>query len=148
MKKKQSRAKAFIETRKQHLAEIAEDYVEIVFDLIEQKGEARTCDIAKQLGVSHVTVIRTVKRLESKGLFQTESHKPVRLTEKGLELASFSKKKHEFLLQYLLLLGVPEEIARIDVEGMEHHISEETLKAFQTHFQKIQGCLLPPQTQK
>lgn len=148
MKKKQSRAKAFIETRKQHLSEIAEDYAEIVFDLIEQKGEARTCDIAKQLGVSHVTVIRTVKRLESKGLFLTESHKPVRLTERGLELASFSKKKHEFLLKYLLLLGVSEETARIDVEGMEHHISEETLNAFQSHFRRIQDGSLVKQTQK
>lgn len=137
MKKKQSRAKAFIETRKQHLAEIAEDYAEIVFDLIEQKGEARTCDIAKQLGVSHVTVIRTVKRLVGKGLFITESHKPVRLTEIGLELASFSKKRHEFLLKYLLFLGVSEETARIDVEGMEHHISEETLKAFQSHLERL-----------
>lgn len=134
MTKKPARAIAFIETRKQHLSEIAEDYAEIVFDLIKLNGEARTCDIAKQLGVSHVTVIRTIKRLENKGLFLTENHQPIKLTQKGLELAFFSKNKHEFLLQYLLRLGVSEETARIDVEGMEHHISNETLQAMQNHF--------------
>ena len=131
--KKTSRATAFIETRKQHLSEIGEDYAEIVFDLIKLKGEARTCDIAKQLGVSHVTVLRTIKRLENKDLFLTENHQPIKLTKKGLELAIFSKNKHEFLLQYLLRLGVSEETASIDVEGMEHHISEETLQALKKH---------------
>lgn len=137
MKKKDSRARAFIETRKQHLAEIAEDYAEIIFDLIALKGEARTCDIAKELGVSHVTVIRTVNRLKSKGLFETENYQPIRLTEKGLELATSSKAKHEFLLKYLMHLGVSEETARIDVEGMEHHISEETLNALRGHLNKL-----------
>jgi DtxR family transcriptional regulator, manganese transport regulator len=139
MKKTQSRATAFIETRKQHLSEIAEDYVEIVLDLIKLKGEARTSDIAKELGVSHVTVIRTIKRLEKKGLFFTENHQPIKLTKKGLEAAVSSKNKHEFLLQYLLRLGVREETARIDVEGIEHHVSEETLQAFQNHFEQLEN---------
>jgi DtxR family manganese transport transcriptional regulator len=137
MKNKPPRATAFIETRKKHLEEIAEDYAEIVFDLIKLKGEARTCDIAKQLGVSHVTVLRTIKRLENKNLFLTENHQPIKLTKEGLELAVLSKNKHDFLLQYLLKLGISEETARIDVEGMEHHISDETLQAFKNQFNTL-----------
>lgn len=133
MKKKSMRSEPFIATRNHHSSETAEDYVEIVFDLIEQKGEARTCDIAELMGVSHVTVIRTIERLKKKGYFQSEQ--PIALTEAGVELAAFCKERHRFLLEYLMALGVPEGIAAIDVEGMEHHISQETIAAFQKHLQ-------------
>ena len=65
----------FITTRERHLQEIAEDYVELIADLILQKGCARTCDLATRLGVSHVTVVRTVKRLQQRGYLQTQPHK-------------------------------------------------------------------------
>lgn len=137
MNTKCQRAKAFIATRKHHLSETAEDYVEIVSDLILAKGSAKTCDIATQLGVSHVTVIRTLKRLEKKGLLVTGQHQPVILTEEGAKLAAASKERHLFLLTYLKALGVPEEIAEVDVEGIEHHIHPVTLQAFKRHLQQI-----------
>lgn len=137
MKKKCARAEPFIATRSHHLSETAEDYVEIVSDLTALKGEARTCDIAQQLGVSHVTVIRTVERLKKKGYLLSKQHQPVTLTAAGKELASFSKQRHQFLLEYLKALGVPDPIAAIDVEGMEHHISKETLEAFQKHLEQL-----------
>lgn len=137
MKKKCARAVPFVETRIHHLSEIAEDYVEIVFDLIEQKGEARIGDIAEHLGVSHVTVVRTIERLKKKHYLKSQQHQPVTLTEEGLQLALLSKQRHRFLLEYLLALGVPEEIAAIDVEGMEHHISPITLQAFQSHLKQL-----------
>ena len=127
------REKAFIETRKQHEKESAEDYTELVYDLIEEKGEARICDIARNLGVSHVTAIRTIKRLETQELLNTSPQKPVTLTPKGKRLAKKCKTRHQILFEYLLALGVSEEVAAIDVEGMEHHIHPETLKAFQKH---------------
>lgn len=135
MKKKSMRSEPFIATRNHHSAETAEDYVEIVFDLIEQKGEARTCDIAKLMGVSHVTVIRTIERLKKKGYFQLEQS--IALTNAGAALAAFSKERHRFLLEYLMSLGVPDDIAAIDVEGMEHHISQETIAAFQRHLHRL-----------
>lgn len=137
MKKKCARSEPFIETRNHHSVEIAEDYVEIVFDLINQKGEARTCDIADHLGVSHVTAVRTIDRLKQKGYLVTEQHQPVTLSKKGLQLAMSSKEKHHFLLQYLMALGISEKAAAIDVEGMEHHISQETLDAFRRHYQLL-----------
>lgn len=135
MKKHSPRAEPFIATRLHHLQETAEDYVEIVADLISQKGEARTCDIADQLGVSHVTVVKTLKRLEKKGYLVSLQHQPITLTFEGEKLAKASKQRHQFLFDYLVALGVPEEVALIDVEGIEHHISPLTLDVFKKHLE-------------
>lgn len=137
MKKSSVRAKPFIETRNHHLSELAEDYVEIISDLILLKGEARVSDISEYLGVSHVTVVRTIERLKKKGYLHSAHHQPVTLTDEGRKLAMFSKERHLFLLKYLTSLGVPEEVAAIDVEGMEHHISQITMDAFRHHLKKL-----------
>lgn len=136
MKKKYDRAEPFIATRAHHDFEIAEDYVEIISDLLAVNDKARVCDIATQMGVSHVTVIRTLKRLEKKGLLNSEESSSITLTKEGEALASSIRKRHLFLFKYLTTLGVPEEIARIDVEGMEHHVSETTQKVLQAHLEK------------
>ena len=137
MKKSCNPAEPFIATRKHHLLELAEDYVEIIYDLIQEKNEARVCDIAKHIGVSHVTVIRTVGRLKKKGFLLSQQHQPITLTDEGIKLSKFCKKRHAFLLKYLLALGVPAHIAQIDVEGMEHHISPVTMKVFQKHLETL-----------
>lgn len=133
MKKKSIKAEPFIATRNHHLSELAEDYVEIISDLIAEKGEAKICDIANHFGVSHVTVIRSIERLKRKGFLKPQSNQPLTLTEEGLKLAAFSKERHLFLLKYLTFLGVPDKIAAIDVEGMEHHVSPATIEAFRRH---------------
>jgi DtxR family manganese transport transcriptional regulator len=137
MKKKANQAKPFIATRSHHGSELAEDYVEIIYDLIENTGEARVRDIATHFGVSHVTVIRSVDRLQKKGYVLTQQHQPITLTPKGKKLAKLCKERHQFLLHYLTSLGVPEEIAQVDVEGMEHHISPQTMEAFKMQLNKL-----------
>ena len=127
--KQRERAKSFKATRKQHSSEAAEDYTELVAELIEEKGEARTCDIADHLGISHVTALRTIRRLQSEGYLKTSPHKPVELTAKGKQTAKFCKERHETLLDFFEQLGVPKKVAEIDVEGVEHHISKITLDA-------------------
>ncbi len=127
----------FIATRKHHNRETAEDYTEMIADLIKQNGEARTCELARKLGVSHVTAVKTLKRLQRDGYVMTAPHKPIELTEKGQELASFSKWRHQTLMKFLVAIGVPEKVAMIDVEGMEHHVSPETLEAFQKHLEGL-----------
>lgn len=127
----------FIATRKHHNTEIAEDYTEMIADLIKENGEARTCELARNLGVSHVTAVKTLKRLQRDGYIYTAPHKPIELTDKGQQLADFSKWRHQTLLNFLITIGVPEEVAIIDVEGMEHHVSTETLEAFQKHLEKL-----------
>lgn len=133
----EKRAKSFIATRNRHLLELAEDYVELIDDLIKEKGSARTCDIAAHLGVSHVTAVKTIKRLTEKGFLNATAHKAITLTELGKKMAFLSRERHTFLLNYLLALGVTKEVAEIDVEGMEHHVSHETLTALQKHFSRI-----------
>lgn len=133
MKLNTKRAKPFIATREHHLKEAAEDYTELIADLIENQGEARTCEVARHLGVSHVTALRTLQRLQKEGYVETSRQKPITLTAKGKKLAAYSKQRHEILLKFLISIGVPEQVAEIDVEGMEHHISPPTLKAMEKH---------------
>lgn len=127
-------AEPFIATRNHHNSELAEDYVEVVHDLLQQNEEVRVCDIAGRMGVSHVTVIRTLDRLKKRGYFQDVPD--ILLTAEGRALAVRCKERHTFLVGYLMALGVPEAVAKIDVEGMEHHVSLETLTAFKKQLDK------------
>jgi len=121
------RSRPFHATRKHHGTESAEDYTELIADLIEEKGEARTGHIAEHLGITHVTALRTIRRLQEQGYVKTERQKPVVLTTKGRELAAYAKKRHELLLEFFIKIGVSNKQAEIDVEGAEHHISRESL---------------------
>lgn len=127
------RSKVFKENRLSRAFVIAEDYTELILELIETQGEARVRDIASAMGVSHVTALRTIQRLRHEGYVKEIPHIPLELTKKGRELATRSKMRHDCLLRFLLSLGVPEEIAKVDVEGIEHYISQETLEAIQKH---------------
>jgi DtxR family manganese transport transcriptional regulator len=110
--------------------ELAEDYVEVIDDLITATGEARVVDIAERLGVTHVTVTRTVARLQKQGLVRSEKYRSVFLSESGKRLALRVRRRHALVLSFLRALGIDEETARIDAEGIEHHVSERTLRAF------------------
>lgn len=123
-----SSARVFRSVRKHHSREIAEDYTELILELIGVEGEARTCRIAELMGVSHVTAVQALRRLQEQGLVSTAPRKPVVLTSKGKALAKYSKERHEVLLSFFQLIGVPLEIAATDVEGAEHHISPTSLK--------------------
>jgi DtxR family manganese transport transcriptional regulator len=121
------------QTRREHANEIAEDYVEAIADLVAEVGEARVVDLAKRLGVTHVTVNRTVARLQNAGLVTAEPYRAIFLTEKGRALATTCKSRHEIVVAFLRGLGIPERIAEMDAEGIEHHVSPETLAAFKRH---------------
>jgi DtxR family manganese transport transcriptional regulator len=126
--KAEERAITFRATREQHRIETAEDYTELIAELIESTGRARTCDIADALGISHVTALRTIRRLQEQGYLNTSNQKPVVLTAKGKKTAAFSKERHNILLDFFIKIGVPEKIAEQDTEGTEHHISDTTLQ--------------------
>lgn len=118
-------------TRLAHAQERAQDYVEAIADLIASHGEARATDIAKSLGVTHVTVIRTVQRLQREGLVTTQPYRSIFLTASGRRLAARAKARHEKVVAFLEALGVSRATARADAEGIEHHVSPETLAAFE-----------------
>lgn len=117
-------------TRQAHAQERAEDYVELIADLVRANGAARVVDMAKSLGVSHVTVVRAVARLQQQGLVMTEPYRAIELTPTGRRLATDARRRHEIVVDFLINLGVPRDVAEIDAEGIEHHVSPETLAAF------------------
>ena len=119
----------FERTRQDHSVEIAEDYVELIDKLIQEKGEARAVDLATRLGVSPVTVGKTVKRLLREGLVKSEPYRSIHLTDKGRKLAKESERRHNTVLEFLVAIGVPHSTAEIDAEGIEHHVSKGTLEA-------------------
>ena len=123
-------ASALRRTRDEHATEAAQDYAEAIADLTATQGEARAVDLARRLGVSHVTVIRTIARLQRDGYVSTRPYRSIFLTEKGLRIAEESRRRHEIVVAFLRALGVPDAIAQTDAEGIEHHVSPETLAAF------------------
>lgn len=120
----------FRQVREAHRRELIDDYVELISDLIREVGEARQVDMAARLGVSQPTVAKMLKRLATVGLIEMIPWRGVFLTPEGEKLAQESRERHQMVENFLLVLGVSPEIARRDAEGMEHHVSEETLVKF------------------
>jgi DtxR family manganese transport transcriptional regulator len=123
-------AARFERIRLAHQSEIAEDYVEMIADLIAQYGEARTVDLAARFGVSAPTVNATIQRLHREGLVSTEPYQPIYLTDAGKSLANSCSERHAVVRDFLIAIGVDPVTADADAEGMEHHISEKTLAVF------------------
>lgn len=127
---KRSTSDAHKRTRKDHASETAEDYVEAIADILDAKGSCRVVDLSERFGVSHVTVIQVVKRLEKSGYVVTVPYQPLELTRAGLRLAQDCRERHDIVYRFLLAIGVEERVALIDSEGIEHHVSPETLERF------------------
>lgn len=129
-------AESLRRTRREHAAETAADYVEAIADLSASQGEARVVDLARRLGVTHVTVNRTLARLQRDGLVTAKPYRAIFLTSAGRKLADESRHRHETIVSFLRFLGVPGQIAAMDAEGIEHHVSPETLAAFEKKLKK------------
>jgi len=123
-------AENFRRSRHDRAGEIAQDYVEAIADLKAAVGEARVVDLARRLGVTHVTVNRTLGRLQRAGYVHTRPYRAIFLTDAGRRLAEESKRRHETVVAFLRSLGVSKKAAELDAEGIEHHVSPETLAAF------------------
>lgn len=115
--------------RRQHSDELAEDYVEAIDGLLEGGGPARVKDLQRIFGVSHVSVIRALRRIEERGLVLRTEKGGLQLTESGTEMAVSSASRHALVVRFLKALGVSDPQAEGDAEGMEHHLSQETLGA-------------------
>lgn len=126
-------AEGFRRVRDAHQTEVAEDYVELIADLIAENGEARVVDLALRLGVSSATVNSTIQRLQRDGLVTSKPYRSIFLTEDGQEMATASRERHDLVRDFLISLGVPADVADADAEGVEHHVSEATLVAFRKH---------------
>ena len=123
-------AAKFDRIRRAHQSEVAEDYVEMISDLIAETGEARTVDLAARFGVTSPTVNAIIRRLKREDLVETRPYRSIFLTEAGKALAEASRERHRIVRDFLVTIGVPDAIAEEDAEGVEHHVSEETLAVF------------------
>lgn len=108
-----------------------EDYLERIGELIRSKGYARVSDIARALGVREASVSNMVRRLDEEGLLKYEKYRGLILTAPGEALADNVARRHARLHDFLTLLGLPPDVVQRDVEGMEHHVSPETLAALE-----------------
>ena len=125
-----TQARRFGKTRSAQSTALLEDYAELIADLLTGEGEARPTDIARRLGVSHATAIKTISRLKREGLATARPYRGVFLTASGQGLAARVRARHRLVVNVLVALGVPAEAAESDAEGIEHHVSETTLRAF------------------
>lgn len=130
-------AQMFARLREAHATEVLEDYVEMIADLIDGEGEARAVDLSERFGVTAATVNSTVKRLERHGYVTSKPYRAIFLTDKGRELAGRCRERHRLVFTFLLALGVEHDVAAADAEGMEHHVSEETLAAFERYLKTV-----------
>ena len=127
----------FSRTRADHAIEILEDYTEAIAQITKENGKCRVMDLARYFGVSHVSVIQVLQRLKANNFIENGTHKPICLTEEGRALAHECAIRHGVVLQFLLKLGVSEKNALLDSEGLEHHISSETLDCMKKFIESI-----------
>ena len=132
----ETQVESFRQAREARRAELVEDYVELIADLIEDGGEARQVDIAARLGVAQPTVAKMLKRLGEEGLISQRLYRGVFLTEAGRLLAEASRERHRVVEAFLQAIGVSPTTARLDAEGIEHRVSAETLEAFRRFVEK------------
>jgi len=121
----------FSQARAAQSMAVLEDYAEMIDDLTAEMGEARITDIAARMGVTHPTATKAVARLKREGLANSRPYRGVFLTEAGAALAARVRARHRVVVDLLVAVGVPNETAELDAEGLEHHVSEVTLRAFE-----------------
>jgi Mn-dependent DtxR family transcriptional regulator len=105
-----------------------EDYLEIIYELVQQKGYATSVDITECLNVSAPSVTKMMRILDLKGYLEYEKYRGIRLTNQGKAVAENIKKRHKLLTEFFKIIGVSEDIAIQDAEGIEHHLHAETLE--------------------
>jgi len=103
--------------------ESAEDYLERIYELTEDKGRARMVDIARSLRIRQASVTQMVQKLGEHGFVRYEKYRGLVLTSKGKGIARAVRRRHRVLEEFFELLGVDRNTAQLDLEGIEHHLS-------------------------
>ena len=105
-----------------------EDYLEIISELIDLKGYATTLDISRYMNVSPPSVTKMLQKLDEKGYLEYEKYHGINLTEKGNKIAHSIRQRHDILLEFFEILGVGNDTANQDAEGVEHHLNAKTIR--------------------
>lgn len=115
-------------TQRKERTDRMEDYLEIIYELVQQKGYATSVDITECLNVSAPSVTKMMRRLDTTGYLEYEKYRGVRLTQQGTNVAQNIRRKHELLTEFFKFIGVRDDIANSDAEGIEHHLHSETFE--------------------
>ena len=129
-------ARSFDRVRRAHQREVAEDYVELIADLLDAAGEARVVDLAARLGVTAATVNSTLQRLVREDLVRKQRYRSIFLTGAGRALAEQARERHRVVRDFLLALGIQRETAESEAEGIEHHVGAHTLAALKSFVER------------
>ena len=121
----------------EQITDAMEDYLEVIYELIQKKGYATTVDIANYLNVSSPGVTKMVKRLDQMGYVQYEKYRGLRLTSDGIDVAKNIHKSHDLLVEFLKMIGIDEEIANRDAEGIEHHLHPQTIEKLEEFINNV-----------
>lgn len=116
-----------------------EDYLEVIYELIEHKGYASMSDISNYLNVSSASVTKMVQRLHESDYIEYEKYRGIRMKDKGLEVAKMIRERHSILTEFLLLLGIEEEDVHRITEGIEHYFDNRSLKRLEQLIQIIKS---------
>jgi Mn-dependent DtxR family transcriptional regulator len=117
--------------KKEDRTDRMEDYLEVIYELVEQKGYATTVDISTYLNVSSPSVTKMTQRLDETGYLKYEKYRGIRLTNEGVRIAQNIRNRHGLLAEFFKMIGVDEESANSDAEGIEHHLHPETIKGLE-----------------
>lgn len=112
----------------QRLSRRAEDYLRIIYEIIENRGYVRVKDISMMLGVRPPTAVGMLRKLHQQGLIIYEKYGGITLTARGREIAEAVKKRHDIFIKFLEILSVPEEIALEDAHVLEHQLHPVTVR--------------------
>jgi Mn-dependent DtxR family transcriptional regulator len=114
-----------------------EDYLEVIYELVQHKGYATTIDISIYLNVSSPSVTYMIQRLDESGHLNYEKYRGIRLTEKGILVAKSIRERHGLLAEFLKMIGVDEDTANKDAEGIEHYLQPKTLEKLEQFIEHI-----------
>jgi Mn-dependent DtxR family transcriptional regulator len=123
--------------KKENRTDRMEDYLEVICELICQKGYATTVEISKYLNVSSPSVTKMVQRLDESGYLKYEKYRGISLTNEGIRVAESIRERHGLLAEFFKMIGVTVDIANRDAEGIEHHLHPESLKKLEEFIRTI-----------
>ncbi|CAN5429132.1 hypothetical protein BH18THE1_BH18THE1_09480 [soil metagenome] len=123
--------------KKQDRTDRMEDYLEVIYELVQQKGYATTVDISIYLNVSSPSVTKMMQKLDETGYLNYEKYRGIKLTNEGIRIARNIRNRHGLLAEFFMIIGVDEETANNDAEGIEHHLHPETMKKLEEFINEL-----------
>jgi Mn-dependent DtxR family transcriptional regulator len=123
--------------KKEDRTDRMEDYLEVIYELILEKGYATTVDISSYLNVSSPSVTKMMQKLDETGYLKYEKYRGIKLTNEGIRIARNIRNRHGLLAEFFMIIGIDEETANNDAEGIEHHLHPETMKKLEEFINEL-----------